>query len=57
MKARFLLLLPLVLATAHADVGGDIVSAGGTGTYDMFAGTTVNEVQAGSYLLMDSHLN
>lgn len=43
-----------VLATAHDDVGGDIVSAGGTGTYDMFAGTTVNEVQAGSYALMDS---
>lgn len=43
-----------VLASAHEDVGGDIVSAGGTGTYDMFAGTTVNEVQAGSYVLMDS---
>lgn len=44
-----------ILAEAHEDVGGDIVSAGGTGTYDMFAGTTVNEVQAGSYALMDSH--
>jgi D-serine deaminase-like pyridoxal phosphate-dependent protein len=43
-----------LLAAAHADVGGDIVSAGGTGTYDMFAGTTVNEVQAGSYALMDT---
>lgn len=43
-----------ILATAHEDVGGDIVSAGGTGTYDMFAGTTVNEVQAGSYALMDT---
>ena len=43
-----------LLASAHADVGGDIVSAGGTGTHDMFAGTTVNEVQAGSYALMDS---
>lgn len=43
-----------LLAAAHADVGGDIVSAGGTGTHDMFAGTTVNEVQAGSYVLMDS---
>lgn len=43
-----------LLATAHNDVGGDIVSAGGTGTYDMFSGTTVNEVQAGSYVLMDS---
>jgi D-serine deaminase-like pyridoxal phosphate-dependent protein len=44
-----------LLAEAHDDVGGDIVSAGGTGTYDMFSGTTVNEVQAGSYALMDSH--
>jgi D-serine deaminase-like pyridoxal phosphate-dependent protein len=43
-----------LLAEAHGDVGGDIVSAGGTGTHDMFAGTTVNEVQAGSYALMDS---
>ena len=43
-----------LLAQAHNDVGGDIVSAGGTGTYDMFVGTTVNEVQAGSYTLMDS---
>ena len=43
-----------ILASAHAQVGGDIVSAGGTGTHDMFAGTTVNEVQAGSYALMDS---
>ena len=43
-----------LLAAAHNDVGGNIVSAGGTGTYDMFSGTTVNEVQAGSYVLMDS---
>jgi D-serine deaminase-like pyridoxal phosphate-dependent protein len=43
-----------LLAHAHNDVGGDIMSAGGTGTYDMFAGTAVNEVQAGSYALMDS---
>ena len=43
-----------ILAGAHRDVGGDIVSAGGTGTWDMFAGTTVNEIQAGSYALMDS---
>jgi D-serine deaminase-like pyridoxal phosphate-dependent protein len=43
------------LQAAHLDVGGDIVSAGGTGTFDMFAGTTVNEVQAGSYALMDTH--
>jgi D-serine deaminase-like pyridoxal phosphate-dependent protein len=43
-----------LLKHAHNDVGGDIISAGGTGTYDMFAGTAVNEVQAGSYALMDS---
>lgn len=43
-----------LLAQAHHDVGGEIVSAGGTGTHDMFTGTTVNEVQAGSYALMDS---
>ncbi len=43
-----------LLAAAHNDVGGNIVSAGGTGTFDMFSGTTVNEVQAGSYVLMDS---
>lgn len=43
------------LAAAHALVGGDVVSAGGTGTYDLFDGTTVNEVQAGSYALMDTH--
>ena len=39
---------------AHADVGGDIVSAGGTGTYDLHATTGVTEVQAGSYALMDT---
>ena len=33
-------------------VGGDIVSAGGTGTYDLH--TRVTEVQAGSYALMDT---
>lgn len=43
-----------LLAKAHADVGGDIMSAGGTGTFDMFADTAVNEVQAGSYALMDT---
>ena len=44
-----------ILAFAHEDVGGDIVSAGGTGTYDLFGDTIVNEVQAGSYALMDTH--
>jgi D-serine deaminase-like pyridoxal phosphate-dependent protein len=41
-----------LLRSAHDDVGG-ITSAGGTGTYDLH--DWVDEVQAGSYLLMDSH--
>jgi D-serine deaminase-like pyridoxal phosphate-dependent protein len=44
-----------LLAAAHSDVGGDIVSAGGTGTFDLHEHTSVNEVQAGSYALMDTH--
>ncbi len=44
-----------LLVRAHADVGGHIVSAGGTGTYDLHAETGVNEIQAGSYALMDTH--
>lgn len=38
---------------AHADVGGEIISAGGTGTYQLH--DRVTEVQAGSYALMDTH--
>ena len=38
---------------AHADVGGEIISAGGTGTYRLH--DRVTEVQAGSYALMDTH--
>lgn len=41
-----------VLAKAHAEVGGDIVSAGGTGSYDI--NKVANEIQAGSYALMDT---
>ena len=41
-----------LLLQAHADVGGDIISAGGTGTYDI--NTWANEIQAGSYVLMDT---
>ncbi|MCO1660109.1 alanine racemase [Pseudonocardia humida] len=41
-----------LLLAAHADVGGDVVSGGGTGTYAM--NTWVTEVQAGSYALMDT---
>jgi D-serine deaminase-like pyridoxal phosphate-dependent protein len=43
------------LRAAHADVGGEVVSAGGTGTYDLHATTGVTEVQAGSYALMDTY--
>ena len=42
------------LAAAHDLVGGDVVSAGGTGTHDLFGGTRVTEVQAGSYALLDT---
>jgi D-serine deaminase-like pyridoxal phosphate-dependent protein len=41
-----------LLVAAHADVGGDVVSGGGTGTYDL--NRWVSEVQAGSYALMDT---
>ena len=40
------------LLAAHADVGGDVISGGGTGTYAM--NTWVTEIQAGSYALMDT---
>jgi len=40
------------LLDAHADVGGDLVSGGGTGTFDI--NTWVTEIQAGSYALMDT---
>lgn len=42
-----------LLRGAHDDVGGDVTSAGGTGTYDLHH--WASEVQAGSYLLMDTH--
>ncbi len=42
-----------LLLQAHADVGGDVVSAGGTGTYDLH--DRVTEIQAGSYVLMDTY--
>jgi D-serine deaminase-like pyridoxal phosphate-dependent protein len=41
-----------LLLRAHADVGGDVVSSGGTGTYHLH--DRVTEVQAGSYALMDT---
>jgi D-serine deaminase-like pyridoxal phosphate-dependent protein len=40
------------LRAAHRDVGGEVVSAGGTGTFDM--NETATEIQAGSYALMDT---
>lgn len=43
-----------ILRGAAADVGGDIVSGGGTGSCDLHETTGVTEVQAGSYSLMDS---
>ncbi len=48
-----------LLLAAHADVGGEIVSSGGTGTHHLHDRVTdlgrVTEVQAGSYALMDTH--
>ena len=41
-----------VLLAAHDDVHGDVVSAGGTGTYDQ--NVVATEIQAGSYALMDT---
>jgi D-serine deaminase-like pyridoxal phosphate-dependent protein len=41
-----------LLLRAHADVGGELVSGGGTGTFDI--NTWVTEIQAGSYTLMDT---
>jgi D-threonine aldolase len=46
-RAAMELLLP-----AHADVGGELISAGGTGTYAI--NTWASEIQAGSYVLMDT---
>jgi len=44
-----------LLARASKDVGGEIVSAGGTGTFDLHESTCITELQAGSYALMDTH--
>ncbi len=41
-----------LLRRAHDAVGGEVTSAGGTGTFDLH--DWVGEVQAGSYLLMDT---
>jgi len=42
-----------ILAAVHAGVGGDVISAGGTGTHAI--NTLATEIQAGSHALMDSH--
>jgi D-threonine aldolase len=41
-----------LLRQAHDAVGGELISAGGTGTYDV--NTVATEIQAGSYALMDT---
>jgi D-serine deaminase-like pyridoxal phosphate-dependent protein len=41
-----------LLSRAHDDVGGDVISAGGTGSYDL--NRVATEIQAGSYALMDT---
>jgi D-serine deaminase-like pyridoxal phosphate-dependent protein len=41
-----------LLLAAHDNVGGDLISAGGTGTFDINRAAT--EIQAGSYALMDT---
>ena len=47
------------LRAAGEAAGGDVISAGGTGNYDLHAShlatTGVTEVQAGSYVLMDTY--
>jgi D-threonine aldolase len=44
-----------LLKAAHEAVGGELVSAGGTGTYHI--NTWATEIQAGSYALMDTAYN
>jgi D-serine deaminase-like pyridoxal phosphate-dependent protein len=51
-RARLLGQAMELLGRAHAKVGGEVVSAGGTGTYDI--NTWATEIQAGSYALMDT---
>jgi len=43
-----------ILCQAAEDVGGEVISAGGTGTFDLHGTTGATEVQAGSYALMDT---
>ena len=52
-RARQLVPCVDALLIAHALVGGPIISTGGTGTFDLHD-ERVNEIQAGSYVLMDT---
>jgi D-serine deaminase-like pyridoxal phosphate-dependent protein len=52
VRARLTAEAMQLLLAAHAQVGGALISAGGTGTYD--CNLWANEIQAGSYLLMDT---
>jgi len=51
-KARMTEEAMALLLAAAADVGGEVISAGGTGTYAI--NTWATEIQAGSYALMDT---
>ncbi len=52
-KARKVERAMAILLEAHEKVGGDVVSGGGTGTFDI--NTWVTEIQAGSYVVSDTH--
>ncbi len=41
-----------ILLAAHGEVGGELISAGGTGSFDL--NDVATEIQAGSYALMDT---
>jgi D-threonine aldolase len=44
-----------LLLRAHSDVGGDVISGGGTGTFTIHQELNIlTEIQCGSYALMDS---
>jgi D-serine deaminase-like pyridoxal phosphate-dependent protein len=51
-RARIVAASMELLLAAHADVGGEVISAGGTGSFDCNEAAT--EIQAGSYALMDA---
>lgn len=51
-RARLVQQSMALLGRAHADVGGELISAGGTGSFD--CNSLATEIQAGSYALMDT---